>query len=173
MKIAFAYSVLALTTGLLAQEVNRNAQFHPAKPITSGCPVSFGAQVDGRAIARSVEDERQNPDAPLLRLTFGPGRTILSANVVIHGSKDSGLLLPVADAPAPANADHAQNFELKRISGQQTLTDAELRVTQLSLVRWAELTEVRFADGTAWQPAFDAQCRAVPSIFHLAGATAQ
>ena len=99
MRMAFACSVLALTTALFAQEANRSAQFRPATPVTTGCPVFFGAQVDGRAIARSVEDA--------------------------------------------------------------------------SLVRWAELTEVRFADRTAWHPAPQARCRAVPSLFHPASAVAQ
>ena len=173
MKVSLACSVLALTTGLFGQEGTRSAQFHLRRPITIGCPVLFGAQVDGRAVARSADDAHQNPDAPLLRLTFSPERTILGVNVVIHGSQSSGLLMPAAGQFGQAKGDTTQNFELKRLSGQQTIADAEVRVTQLRLVRWAELTEVRFADGSAWHPTSDAQCRAVPSLFHLASATAQ
>ena len=173
MRVAFALSVLAMTTGLFGQEGTRSAQFHLLKPGTIGCPVFFGAQIDVRAVARTIDDMHQNPDAPLLRLTFGPGRTILSTNVVIHGSQGSGLLLPVAGQSGQKTADTTQNFELKRLSGQPTVADAEVRVTQLRLVRWAELTEVTFADGSIWHPTSDAQCRAVPSLFHLASASAQ
>ena len=173
MRVAFALMVLAMTTSLFGQEGTRSAQFRALKPITIGCPVFFGAQVAGRAVARTIDDMRKNPDAPLLRLTFSPERTIVSAHVVIHGSQGSGLLLPVAGQSGQTKADSTQNFELKRLSGQQTVADAEVRVTQLRLVRWAELTEVRFADGSAWHPTSDAQCRAVSSLFHLANATAQ
>ncbi len=173
MRVAFACCVLALASGLFGQEGTRSAQFRPLKPIILGCPVTFGAQTDGRAVARTIEDMHRNPDAPLLRLTFGPERTILSANVVIHGSQGSGLLLPVAGQSGQTRVDSTQSFELKRSSGQQTVADTEVRVTQLRLVRWAELAEVRFADGSIWRPAPDAPCRAVLSPFHLASATAQ
>ena len=144
-----------------------------AKPVMSGCPVTFGAEVDGRAIAHTVEDAQQNPDAPWLRLTFGPERAILSASVVIHGFRNSGLLLPAGGQFGSTTAEIIQNFELKRMFGQSTVADTEIRVTRLRLVRWAELTEVRFADSSVWHPAPDAHCRAIPSLFHLLSATAQ
>ena len=46
-------------------------QITPVRPAKSDmCPIGFGVQIDGRAVARTVEDEKKNGDGPLLELTF-------------------------------------------------------------------------------------------------------
>jgi hypothetical protein len=137
----------------------------------AGCPVKFGASIDTRAIVRSIGDRGQDPNAPLLDLTFGPGKTakIVGASVTVHGLSPQSLYLPVGQRPSE---DRTQTFEFNS-HPQAALAGTEVLVTKMSFVRWAELTQLRYADGSTWQPSAYAKCKAVPSGFRLVSLPAQ
>lgn len=170
MKVAFACSVLVLTTSLFAQQSGQSAQFRVMQPAATGCPVSFAAQVDARLVARTVDNQHKNPDGPLVRLTFDPARPILSASVVIHGMSRKGLTLPVAQQ---ASEDIREHFKLSPQRGSHFVADDEVRVTSMAIVRSAEIREFRFADGSTWHPSGDERCQAAPSLFRDVALTAQ
>jgi hypothetical protein len=140
-----------------------------------GCPVKFGASIDTRAIVRSIGDRGgdrgKDPNAPLLDLTFGPGKTakIVGASVTVHGLSPQSLYLPVGQRPSE---DRTQTFEFNS-QPQAALAGTEVLVTKMSFVRWAELTQLRYADGSTWQPSAYARCKAVPSGFRLVSFLAQ
>jgi hypothetical protein len=147
-------------------------QIIPAKPAKSeGCPIGFNAKVDGRAIARTVEDQKKNGDGPLLELTFGrrDALKIVSAIVTVHGLSSSNRYLPV-DRRSDENA--TQTFELRPENGAADLTSADVWLSKILSVSWVELTEMKYADGSAWHASPDLQCRAVPSKLLLINATA-
>lgn len=170
MRATLACSVLGLTTGLFAQQGGQRAQFRLMQPATTGCPVSFAAQVDARLVARTVYDQHKNPDGPLVRLTFDPARPLLNASVVIHGTSRKGLTLPVAQQ---ASEDVREHFELSPLGGSHFISDNEVRVTRMVTVRSVELRELRFADGSTWHPTGDERCEATPSHFQNVSLTAQ
>jgi hypothetical protein len=138
---------------------------------SEGCPIGFSAQLNGRAIARTVEDQKKNGDGPLLELTFGrlDALKMLSASITVHGLSSSNRYLPVDKR---SDADTTQTFELRPLNGAADLTNAEVWLNKILFVSWVELTEMKYSDGSAWHPSSGVQCRAVPSKFLLVDATA-
>ncbi len=126
------------------------------------------AQVNARAIARKAEDVKKNGDVPLLELTFGQrGKAkVMGAVVKVHGVMSSNRYLPVDER---SGEDMTQTFDLGGAAG---LTDTSVWVTKLSYVDWAEVTELRYADGSSWHASSKVGCRAVPSKLRLIDATA-
>lgn len=148
-------------------------QITPLRPAKSEmCPIGFGAQIDGRAIARTVEDEKKNGDGPLLELTFKrrDAQKILSASVIVHGLYSSNRYLPVNE---PSDENRTQAFQLDQNHAASGLTAAEVRVNQMLSVSWVEVTELKYSDGSAWHMSSEGQCRAVPSKLLLIDATAR
>ena len=165
--------LLAASAGVTAQHATATKPAAIATPaMVTGCPVAFGAEVDGRARAQAIGDQEKRRDAPLLRLFFGrlDAPKIVGASVTVHGRVASSRYLPVG---VRSDAERTQSFELDRDLGPMGLTEREVSVTKMAFVRWADVTELRYADGSVWHESGDAQCRAVPSGFRLVDAAAR
>ncbi len=157
-----------LSTGLYipAQQTSSTGS-----PTSEGCPIGLSAQVNGRAIARSVEDQKKNGDGPLLELTFERRNApkMLSASVTVHGLASSNRYLPVNKG---IDENRIQSFDLGPSQGASELTNTEVRVTKMLFVRWIEVNELRYADGSTWHASSGEQCSAVPSKLRLVDASA-
>jgi hypothetical protein len=164
-----AFLLLAVLSAGVYVSAQQAISANPAKSV--GCPIGFGAQVNGRAIARTAEDQKKIGDAPLLELTFGQRDTpkIVSASVTVHGLSSSRRFLLV-DQGSDENA--TETFELGPGHGATELTHTAVWVRKMLFVNWAEVTELRYADGSTWQRSSDSQCRVVPSKLHLIDAVA-
>ena len=165
--------LLSMGIALSAQQDTPSAPATFTKPLTeNGCPVDFGAQVNSRPIARTIEDVRKHGNSPLLELTFGHRNTpkILGVTVTIHGLSSSRRFLPVSER---SGEQRVQTFRLGPAHGSADLAHTEVWVTKMLFVRWAEVIELNYADGTTWHESPSAQCRAVPDLFHLVDLTAQ
>jgi hypothetical protein len=164
-------AILFLT--MLSASVCMSAQQTSSTKVATseGCPIGFGAQINGRAIAQTAADQKKNGSGPLLEMTFSVrgAAKIVSANVTVHGLSSSDRYLPV-DQHSDENA--AQTFELDRASGAAGLTNAAVWLNKILFVNWAEVTELKYADGSVWHESSDSQCRAVPSKLLLVDATA-
>jgi hypothetical protein len=148
-------------------------QTSSTKPsVSQGCPIGFGAQVNARAMARTVEDEKKNGVGPLLELTFGRrgAARILAATVAVHGLSASGRYLPVGES---SDSQTTQSFQLGSEHRAARLTDADVRVNKVLSVDWVEVTKLEYADGSQWQASPDEQCRAVPSKLQLIDAVGE
>jgi hypothetical protein len=155
--------LLSVGVGMPAQQVVRG-QWEVPEVTSVGCPVSFGASLSARAIVRSTQDgEEQDPNAKLVELRFGLSDAfrVVGAQVVIHGLTEYAQVLPVAGGPKD---ELSQTFQLKVVSDSSGLTEHDVWVSKM-IVRWAEVTELRYADGSVWQPSKVAYCRAVPSLY--------
>ena len=165
--------LLLLTASLsLSAQQTRFATKAARYPLVSGgCPVNFGAELEGRAVMRSAEDAKHAIDSPLLKLTFTHLKTpmIKAATVTVHGLSATGRYLQVAEQPSE---DRTQTFDLAGPSDASDLVSTEVSVNKMALVRWVEVTELTYADGSSWHSSDLAQCHAVPSRFHLVDATA-
>jgi hypothetical protein len=139
--------------------------------VGQGCPVNFGAQIDSRVVVRSIGDGPQNPNSQALKVTFRrvDTPTIVNASVTVHGMSSARRYLPVGQR---SEANMSQTFELKPSQGSD-LRQAEVEITKMALVRWAEVTELRFADGSTWHTSAGEHCRATPSGFRLVSLSAQ
>jgi hypothetical protein len=158
-------SSAASASDSLTAKTQWRAEEHGA---SEGCPVKFGAAVSSRAVVRSTTDLPRNGSAVLLQLSFnGVGAPkIFKASVRVHGWAPARRFLPVGAAP---QEDRTQVFQLVDTSGGAGLAHRDLWVSRM-LVRWAEITELRYADGSVWRASKESYCRATPSLFHLVDA---
>jgi hypothetical protein len=134
------------------------------------CPIIFGAQVNARANARTIEDTKKRPSAWLVDLTFA-GRDqpkLVSASVTVYGLSSSNRYLPVGERWGEGKAV-SQTFELH---SKAELRNARVRVSEVPFVNWVELRELRFSDGKVWRLSFDSECKARLSLFRLTNAVA-
>lgn len=157
-------SVFSAGISMPAQQISSNNASR-----TEGCPIGFGAQVNARAVEHRAEDTGKNSNRPLLELTFERHGTakVMGAVIKAHGSVFSSRLLPVTER---TGENRTQTFDL---GGAIGLRDTSVWVTELSYVSWAEVTELKYADGSSWHASSAGQCRAVPSKLRLVDAVAQ
>ena len=160
--------VLSMSFGLPAQQMTSGTATVLTLPnLGEGCPVGVGAQLDGRAVMRTAGDAKAKVDSPLLQLSFDrqDQPRIVGARVTVHGVVPTSRLLPAAEHD---DANRTQSFDLDRLSAKrQDVVEREVSVTRMTFVRWVDVTELRYADGSTWHASKEAQCRAVPSGFRL------
>lgn len=166
--------LLSTGVGLSAQQNPINTTALPVLPIATGCPVNFEAQLNSQPRHHFIQEQQKFDDSQLLRLTFSHHNTakILGASITVHGvsGSNSAQYLLVS---RQTSQNKTQTFKLDRASESTGLTHVEVLVTKMMFVRWAEVTELRFADGSIWHPSALAQCRAMPSGFQLLSQSAQ
>jgi hypothetical protein len=155
----------------LAGYVSAQQPMSPSAGRSSSCPIAFHVQIDGRAIAQSASDRKNNGDGALLDLNFGAKGSlkIVAAIITVHGSSPSGRYQPAGRQVDPS--DSLQVVELAQ-EGGAALVSREVRV-RFPLVSQVELTELRYSDGTTWHPSADASCIVSPSHLVLVDAVAQ
>ena len=133
------------------------------------CPVGFRAEVDPRLTMREVKNGRKDPDSTLVQLSFTPvdvKKTVVAANVTAHGIAPHGQFMQVDER---ADENRTQAFELTR-GRAAGLWGSEIEVTAMPFVRWVELNQVTYADGSVWHAAEGATCKAELSKFHYVSA---
>jgi len=130
--------------------------------LSQGCPIGFGAQIDSRLIARTIDDERKGAIGPFLTLKFQPRGTasISAATVTVHGLTSYSRYLPVSES---TNGHATQSFHLTSDQRAAGLRDADVHVDKVISVDWVDLKSVQYADGSQWLSAPDEQCRAAVS----------
>ena len=148
-----------------------SAQQQPTSPPverSSSCPIALHVQIDGRAIARSASDIKNNGDGALLDFNFGPNGSskLVAAIITVHGSTPSGRYQPVGRP-----SDLLQVLELGR-EDRASFVNREVRI-RFPFVSQVELTELRYADGTVWHSSSGAICVVSPSHLLLVNAVAQ
>ena len=171
--------MLASSAGLVAQHMQANDQAVPDElnkkadalmvellAQAGACPVGFRAEVDPRLTMRAVKKGKTDVDPTLLRLEFQPveaKKTIVAASVTAHGVAPHGELMRVGQT---TDENRTQGFELTRAEGQMALSGTEIEVTAVPFVRWVELNQITYKDGSVWHAAEGKPCRAVLSRFH-------
>ena len=164
-KSALFMVLLLVSTGL---SVQAQYKYTPA----DGCPVGFGAEVNAQAISRQTSDSHENEvDSIPLELSFEQtgAAGIVSAEIVVHGLSGTGGILPAKEA---AKSDKTQVFHLERVAAAKDLQHSEVFVTKMAVVRWAEITKLKYADGSEWKTTSASRCRAMPPLFRLVDAPA-
>jgi hypothetical protein len=132
----------------------------------NACPVGFRAEVDPRLTLRDVKNGKKDADSTFLRVIFEPTdakTTIVSASVTAHGVAPHGQLMLVGQS---ADENRTQAFELTRGTGTAGLVQKEIEVTAVPFVRWVELNQITYADGSVWHAAEGTTCKSVLSKFH-------
>jgi hypothetical protein len=149
--------------GMVAAAAEMAAQLH-------ACPVGFRAEIDPRLTLREVRNGKQAADSTLVQLHFDsiePKKVIVAASVTAHGFAPTSLFMQVQQTP---EENRTQAFELKGAGSAGGLMRTEVEVTAVPFVRWVELNQITFADGTVWHPAAGLACKAELSRFHYVSA---
>jgi hypothetical protein len=147
---------------VLGQEIRRlSANF--------GCPVGFLANRQAPVQIMTAEDARRLGPVQGLHLTLRKVKdkpAIESIEVKVYGTSQKGLMLPVG---SEATNTVSKTFQLRRISDDTTLSEADVSMQLVGSLSWADLISVTYADGETWHATAQSRCRAVPSNFLLVG----
>lgn len=138
-------------------------------PTSNACPVGFTAE---RRSSHELEfvNGGLSKSRQWVHLTFGRGdaQTIVKVSVTAHGASDKPHAMP---ASAGIDEDITETFQFERKSGEPGLLASNLSTHTMGSVRWVELTELDYADGSVWRESKASQCRATPSGFLLVAAS--
>ncbi len=164
--------LILASTSMSAQNGKGNQPKVSIVQASTSCPVGFGANLSGRAVARSADDARKDSSAQLLELSFVSLDTpsIKNAGIIVHGLSQKSRLLPVQNSPAE---DALQAFKLRPLADSTSLNRADVWITKITAAQWVEIIDMEYVDGSSWHASKTSICHAKLSGFKLVDATAQ
>ena len=159
-------------TGMSAQNEKGTHPTSLTRQTESSCPVGFGANLSGRAVARPADDAKKDSSAQLLELSFVPLDTpaVKNAGIIVHGLSKKGRLLPVQNSTAD---DALQIFQLRSSTDSTSLDQAHVWITKVTAAHWVEITDIEYMDGSSWHASKTSLCHAKLSGFKLVDVTVQ
>jgi hypothetical protein len=133
----------------------------------SGCPVSFFASRQATGQVMSAGDAKQAGPAQGLHLMLNHQTepAIESIEITVYGVSSKARVLPAGPTPE----DISKTFELRRETGSDSLSDADVWMHNVGSLSRVDLNSIHYADGTTWHATENLKCRAVPSNFLLTG----
>jgi hypothetical protein len=174
----FASSAIFLLAGTLAFGQSKGSAPTVVKTLRSpatidiagqaGCPIGFSASRQSDLQMMSASDASKAGPAQGLHLTLNnlDMPAIQNIEVTVYGTSTKGRVLPV---DMQSNDTVTKTFALHRISGDASLSDADVWMHHVGSLSWVDLISITYADGTTWHAAENLKCRAVPSNFLLVG----
>jgi hypothetical protein len=175
----FAALLLLPATAMLAQapalQSNSSASSVVLRniPIGGECPIGFRANRQASPQILSAGDTQKNTPALGLHLTLDhqTAPAIESIEITVYGVSPKVRALPTNQWAADNDTRDtiSKSFQLQRSAGTETLNNADIWMHQVGALRWVDLNEIRYTDGTSWRPSSSAKCRAVPSNLVLIG----
>jgi hypothetical protein len=133
-------------------------------PDSSGCPVGFSAERRSTTEVRYAKDGKQLRGQGL-ELKFDlQTKKILKANVTVRGVTGAGRLMPAGSA---GSDDVAEIFQLGTGAGEESLRHSSIWTERVATVRYVDLTEISYADGSVWHASQGERCRVEPNGFLL------
>ncbi|MBB5327143.1 hypothetical protein [Tunturiibacter gelidoferens] len=142
-------------------------------PVGTECPIGFRANRQASPQILSAGDTEKNTPALGLHLTLDhqTAPAIESVEITVYGVSPKGQVLPTNQWAADTDTRDviSKSFQLQRSAGTETLNNADIWMHQVGALRWVDLNEVRYTDGTSWRPSGSTKCRAVPSNLILVG----
>ncbi len=136
------------------------------------CPVQlFAERQSPLTLQATGEAARPNP-SQTLHVIITPTDTppIQSIEATLHGFSSNAEVLPITHLPA---RNLTKTFHLERRTGQDSLTSFNLSMSGAGVLRWADVTSITYADGTAWHSPQPSLCRATPSLLTLVATARQ
>jgi len=133
----------------------------------SGCPVGFFARRQAKGQIMTAGDARQAGPAQGLHLMLDhlTAPAIDSIEITVYGVSPKARVLPAHEP----SADVSKTFELRRETGSNNLSDADVWMHNVGSLTRVDLISIHYADGTSWNATENFKCRAVPSNFLLVG----
>jgi hypothetical protein len=155
------------SAGVLAQgNAHSEMTVLAGPPDSSGCPVGFSAERRSTTEVRYAKDGREIRGQGL-ELKFDSQtepKKILKANVTVRGVTGVARVMPAGSASID---DVAEIFQLGAAVGEDSLRHSSIWTQRVATVRWVDLTEISYADGSVWHASQGERCRIEPSKFLL------
>lgn len=132
----------------------------------SACPIGFTARASGTPVMVQTKDGKGKEFAHSVALQFKSKdtRRVESATVIIHGIRQTKLYLK---ANSTTEVNTSRTFSLRPNAEPDGLAQDQVSVSGITTLRSAEITEMRYSDGTSWHPSKLSACQAAISGFRL------
>jgi hypothetical protein len=88
-----------------------------------------------------------------------------SIDVIVTAVSTDARVIPVETS----SSDVIRTFHFSRTSSEKGLHDADVWMDKVGAIRWLDVTDVSFTNGTHWHAYANTNCRIVPSNFVLIG----
>jgi hypothetical protein len=162
---------LALTALLLTPAI-LPAQSIITRPVTStpGCPVGILAQHSPQATVEQIRTSTAHQLAYNITLRALDTRLITQARITLLGLSGPQVLPVGQNATSSPNA--TETFTLTPGATAKPSFDSVVYAHKLTGVRFIQLDDVTYADGTQWHQTSGRTCRVAPNGLLLINATA-
>ena len=159
---------LAMASGVVWAQANDHIgpTVFMGAPVSTGCPMGFSVERQAAGAVRYAKGEQAQTHGQGLELKFNPQndpRKIVKVNITVHGIDGSARVIPAGEK---SGDDVAELFELTAV-GDDSLRHSNVWTKRMNVIRWVDLTEVAYADGSVWLASASGRCRVEPSAFLL------
>ena len=155
--------VLLVSTPAIAQQTPAVVEAGPAPSLS--CPVDFSIAANPQFAVRIAGEQTRNDTQSLLKITLQPVDALLvrSATIRVHGISSANQVVLTAPSQEKVETVHLHG------EGRASLQSQEVALKSIRFAHWAEITELRYADGTTWRSSETQSCRADSKGFQLVG----
>jgi hypothetical protein len=128
-----------------------------------GCPVGLSAKRQSSLEVRYAEGAREKSRGQGLELKIDArdaSKKVVKASVTVHGVSGAARVMPVGES---SRDDVAEIFQL----GGGALFRSDIWTKRVGTIRWVDLTDIEYSDGSVWRTSQWARCRVEPDKFLL------
>lgn len=139
-----------------------------SREASRSCPLGVSVQRQPRGAVEQVAPPHRRAMGLSIRLSSIDSRLIAQAQVTARGIA-GGHILPAATHSSPL--DVSETFTLAPGTLPAPRLESVVYTQKLTGVRWVEINEVEYADGTHWRQSAGSVCRVAPDLYELVDAT--
>ncbi len=161
-------AALLLIPSALTAQAPANSIIVLQAPLNQNCPVGIEARHSSQGAVKQVRDagapHQLGYNIALNSLNFAP---IRQASITLRGLAGAHVI----PASTHAEADATETFTLTPGDSPKASFHSIVYTGKLTGVRWVELNEVTYADGTQWHQKEGSVCRVAPNGYMLVNAS--
>ena len=171
MRTLLAIIALFLASSALPAQTAPSNVIVLQSPSPSNCPVGVEAQHTQQGVVQQVSPNANHSQLSYdIRLSAFNGRLIRQARITLRGIEGAHVL-PAASGED--QADVTESFTITPGDSPKPRFQSVVYAEKLTGVRWIDVDEVTYADGTVWHQTHGSVCRVAPNGFFLVNATAK
>jgi hypothetical protein len=159
--------LLSSSVGLTAQTMTHSTSaILTSGPSSESCPVGFSASRVAAPTMMVTKGAEPGHSSLGLQLNFSrlAASQIVKASITVHGPSEKARVAP---ASTKADTNMTETFELRSDAQAKSLLHAAVWMKKMGAVKWVNLTEIEYANGSVWHASSNSKCRAVPNYVLL------